>query len=293
MLSYGFSLDRYSLEVTLIPINHFLHDVCLFKGTCCFCNTLRMFLSIKTQWKAEVQVNFYSSLRRALTDIMCVLQFCRCVQDMCGDESSKGRSPTRRKASQLSEKSLQRLISTLQCWKQDQDGLQVSMYHEYHPRGERRPSCRRNPFRGWYQHCSAGNKTRMVYRLVCTTNVTHTEKGVPAVGEIPSEADINTAVLETAPRCPTGIYPECEMWKYRKCLVFHWQFHQFCYNFFSLNTTLSSVKQYIPENFSKIINIYCLTLMKLLDLFLDLAVPNFIFSLTVWLMLYRLEKWSI
>ena len=43
--------------------------------------------------------------------------------------------------------------------------------------------------------------------------VTHAEKGVPAVGEIPSEADLNTAVLETGPRWPTGSYQECEMWK--------------------------------------------------------------------------------
>ncbi|XP_055997499.1 centrosomal protein of 70 kDa-like isoform X2 [Ostrea edulis] len=53
-------------------------------------------------------------------------QFCRCVQDMCHDEEEHhgiSLSPSRKKAV-LTEKSLQRTVAKLQCWKQDQDGLQ-------------------------------------------------------------------------------------------------------------------------------------------------------------------------
>lgn len=55
-------------------------------------------------------------------------QFCRCVQDMCHDEEEHhgiSLSPSRKKAV-LTEKSLQRTVAKLQCWKQDQDGLQVN-----------------------------------------------------------------------------------------------------------------------------------------------------------------------
>nr|XP_011446219.1 centrosomal protein of 70 kDa isoform X3 [Crassostrea gigas] len=53
-------------------------------------------------------------------------QFCRCVQDICQDEEDQqGRllSPSKKK-NVLTEKSLQRTVAKLQCWKQDQDSLQ-------------------------------------------------------------------------------------------------------------------------------------------------------------------------
>lgn len=62
-----------------------------------------------------------------IVHILSYSQFCRCVQDVCQDEEDQqGRllSPSKKK-NVLTEKSLQRTVAKLQCWKQDQDSLQV------------------------------------------------------------------------------------------------------------------------------------------------------------------------